>query len=165
MRSFNGNFLVCIKALAYIMSIGAEGIKEASENAVLNANYMMEQLKDTYNVPFAGPCMHEFVVSIEPLKKQIGITASDIAKGLVDKGIHPPTMYFPLIVHEALMLEPTETESRETLDYAITAFKEVYALAFDNPQALHDAPVTTPVGRPDETAAVRNPILRYTLNN
>lgn len=161
MRSFYGNFLVCVRALAYIMSIGAEGIKEASENAVLNANYMMEMLKDTYEVPFEGPCMHEFVMSLESLKKQTGISASDIAKGLVDKGIHPPTMYFPLIVHEALMLEPTETESRETMDCAVKAFKEVYAMAFENPQALHDAPVSTPVGRPDETAAVRNPVLRY----
>ena len=163
MRSFYGNFLVYIKALAYIMSIGAEGLREASENAVLNANYMMEMLKDTYDVAFEGPCMHEFVLSIESLKKQTGISAADIAKGLVDKGIHPPTMYFPLIVPEALMLEPTETESRETLDKAIAAFKEVYAMAFENPQALHDAPITTPVGRPDETAAVRNPILRHTF--
>ena len=163
MRSFYGNFLVCIRALAYIMSLGADGLKEASENAVLNANYMMAMLKDTYKVPFEGPCMHEFVLSLEPLKKQTGITASDVAKGLIDKGIHPPTIYFPLIVHEAMMLEPTETESRETLDNAITAFKEVYAMAFDNPQALHDAPLTTPVGRPDETAAVRNPMLRYTF--
>jgi len=160
-RSFYGNFLVCVRALAYIMSIGAEGIREASENAVLNANYMMEMLKGTYDVPFEGPCMHEFVLSLESLKKQTGITASDIAKGLVDKGIHPPTMYFPLIVHEALMLEPTETESRETLDSAITAFKEVYTIAFENPQALHDAPLSTPVGRPDETTAVRNPVLRF----
>ena len=163
MRSFYGNFLVCIRALAYIMSLGADGLKEASENAVLNANYMMAMLKDTYKVPFEGPCMHEFVLSLEPLKKLTGITASDVAKGLIDKGIHPPTIYFPLIVHEAMMLEPTETESRETLDNAITAFKEVYAMAFDNPQALHDAPLTTPVGRPDETAAVRNPMLRYTF--
>lgn len=164
-RSFYGNFLVYIRALTYIMSIGAEGIREAAENAVLNANYMMEMLKDSYDVPFGGPCMHEFVLSIERLKKQTGISAADIAKGLVDKGIHPPTMYFPLIVPEALMLEPTETESRETLDNAIRAFKEVYAMAFDNPQALRDAPLTTPVGRPDETTAVRNPILSYTVNN
>ncbi len=165
MRSFYGNFLVCVRALAYIMSIGAEGIKEVSENAVLNANYMMVKLKDTYDVPFEGPCLHEFVMSLESLKKQTGITASDIAKGLVDKGIHPPTMYFPLIVHEALMLEPTETESRETLDNAIQAFKEVYAMAFENPQTLHDAPLSTPVGRPDETTAVRNPVLRFVFGN
>ncbi len=160
-RSFYGNFLVCVRALAYIMSIGAEGIKEASENAVLNANYMMEMLKDICGMPFSGPCMHEFVMSLEAIKKQTGITASDIAKGLVDMGIHPPTMYFPLIVHEALMFEPTETENRETLDDAIKAFKEVYALALENPQTLHNAPVSTSVGRPDETTAVRNPVLKY----
>ncbi len=160
-RSFYGNFLVCIKALAYIMTLGAHGIREVSENAVLNANYLMEMLRDTYDVPFEGPCMHEFVMSLEELKKETGITASDIAKGLIDLGIHPPTMYFPLIVHEALMLEPTETESRETLDYAVEAFKKLKILALENPQALHDAPVTTPVGRPDETTAVRTPILKY----
>jgi len=122
---------------------------------------MMEMLKDICGMPFSGPCMHEFVMSLEAIKKQTGITASDIAKGLVDMGIHPPTMYFPLIVHEALMFEPTETENRETLDDAIKAFKEVYALALENPQTLHNAPVSTSVGRPDETTAVRNPVLKY----
>lgn len=161
MRGFYGNFLVCVKALTYLMTIGAEGVREAGENAVLNANYLMHLLKDTYDIPFEGPCMHEFVLSLDALKKQTGITAADIAKGLIDKGIHPPTMYFPLIVHEALMIEPTETESRETLDAAAQAFKEVYTLAFENPDCLHNAPVSTPIGRPDETAAVRNPVLRY----
>lgn len=161
MRGFYGNFLVCVKALTYLMTIGSEGVREAGENAVLNANYLMHLLKDTYDIPFEGPCMHEFVLSLENLKKQTGITAADIAKGLIDKGIHPPTMYFPLIVREALMIEPTETESRETLDAAASAFKEVYALAFEKPECLHEAPVTTPIGRPDETAAVRNPIVRY----
>ncbi len=160
MKSFYGNFLVCIKALAYIMTLGAEGIREASENAVLNANYLQEMLRGTYDIPFDGPCMHEFVMSLENLKRETGVTASDISKGLVDRGIHPPTMYFPLIVHEALMLEPTETESRETLDSAVAAFKDAYNAAFNDPQSLHNAPVTTPVGRPDETAAVRNPILK-----
>ncbi|NLB36808.1 MAG: aminomethyl-transferring glycine dehydrogenase subunit GcvPB [Clostridiales bacterium] len=161
--SFYGNFLVCIKALAYIMTLGAQGIREVSENAVLNANYLMEMLKDTYDIPFEGPCMHEFVMSLERLKKETGVNASDIAKGLIDLGIHPPTMYFPLIVHEALMLEPTETESRETLDNAIQAFKKLKQTALENPQALHDSPVTTPIGRPDETAAVRYPILKYSF--
>jgi glycine dehydrogenase subunit 2 len=161
--SFYGNFLVCIKALAYIMTLGAQGIREVSENAVLNANYLMEMLKDTYDIPFEGPCMHEFVMSLERLKKETGVNASDIAKGLIDLGIHPPTMYFPLIVHEALMLEPTETESRETLDNAIQAFKKLKQTALENPQALHDSPVTTPIGRPDETAAVRCPILKYSF--
>jgi glycine dehydrogenase subunit 2 len=123
MRGFYGNFLVCVKALTYLMTIGAEGVREAGENAVLNANYLRHLLKDTYDIPFEGPCMHEFVLSLDALKKQTGITAADIAKGLIDKGIHPPTMYFPLIVHEALMIEPTETESRETLDAAAQALK------------------------------------------
>jgi len=162
-RSFYGNFLVCIKALAYIMTLGADGIKEVSENAVLNANYLMEMLRGTYDIPFEGPCMHEFVMSLEELKKETGITASDIAKGLIDLGIHPPTMYFPLIVHEALMLEPTETESRETLDNAIEAFKRLKETALSNPKALQNAPVTTPIGRPDETTAVRNPVLKYSF--
>ncbi|HZJ77403.1 MAG TPA: aminomethyl-transferring glycine dehydrogenase subunit GcvPB [Clostridia bacterium] len=163
-RSFYGNFLVCIKALSYIMTLGAKGLREASENAVLNANYMFEMLKETYEMPFEGPCMHEFVISVENFKKEYGVTASDIAKGLIDLGIHPPTVYFPLIVHEALMVEPTETESRETLDEAIEAFKKLAKVASENPQILHDAPVTTPVGRPDETAAVRNPVLKFNFD-
>ena len=161
MKSFWGNFLVYIKALAYIMTIGAEGIKEVGENAVLNANYLRVGLKDTYDIPFSGTCMHEFVMSIENIKKETGITAADIAKGLIDRGMHPPTMYFPLIVHEALMLEPTETESRETLDKAIEILKELKEMAYSQPQTLHAAPVTTCIGRPDETSAVRNPVLRY----
>ncbi len=159
-KSFYGNFLVLVRALAYIMTLGAEGLEEASGNAVLNANYLMEKLRGTYDIPFEGPCMHEFVMSLESLKHRTGVSAADIAKGLIDKGIHPPTMYFPLIVHEALMLEPTETESRETLDAAADAFKDLYALAYDDPGALHAAPVKASVGRPDETAAVRNPVLR-----
>ncbi|NLP48853.1 MAG: aminomethyl-transferring glycine dehydrogenase subunit GcvPB [Clostridiales bacterium] len=160
-RAFYGNFLVNIRALAYILTLGAEGIPEAAQNAVLNANYMMEKLKDIFPPAFDGPCMHEFVISIENLKKEKGITAADIAKGLIDRGIHPPTMYFPLIVSEALMIEPTETESRETLDKAIAAFRDIYDLALNDPDALKEAPITTPVGRPDETKAVRNPVLKY----
>ena len=160
-RAFYGNFLVYIRALAYILTLGAEGIPQAAQNAVLNANYMMEKLKDIFPPAFEGPCMHEFVISIESLKKEKGITAADIAKGLIDRGIHPPTMYFPLIVHEALMIEPTETESRETLDEAIQAFKDIYNMAINDTEALKAAPITTPVGRPDETTAVRQPILRY----
>ncbi len=160
-RAFYGNFLVCVKALAYIMTLGAEGIKEASDNAVLNANYLMHRLKDTYDCPFEGPCMHEFVMSLEGLKKETGVSAADVAKGLIDEGIHPPTMYFPLIVHEALMLEPTETESVETLDEAADKLIKLYAVAHENPEALHAAPLTTPIGRPDETKAARKPVVRY----
>ncbi len=160
-KEFYGNFLVIVKALTYILTLGGDGLKAASENAVLNANYMMNQLKDTYHIPFAGPCMHEFVMSLEELKKETKVTALDIAKSLLDYGIHPPTMYFPLIVHEALMLEPTETESKETLEQVITVFKKVYEDALNNPEVLTGTPKKTPIGRPDEVTAARNPILRY----
>lgn len=160
-KGFYGNFLVVVRALTYILTLGANGLKSASENAVLNANYMMHKLKDIYKMPFRGPCMHEFVMTIEDLKKEKGVSALDIAKALLDYGIHPPTMYFPLIVNEALMLEPTETESKETLDHAIEILKEVYEEAMTNPESLHQCPKKTPIGRPDEVTAARNPILRY----
>ena len=134
---------------------------EASQNAVLNANYMMHKLKDLYTIACNEVCMHEFVMSLADLKKQTGVSAMDIAKGLLDHGIHPPTMYFPLIVEEALMVEPTETESKETLDEAIQVFRELYELAGKDPDSLHEAPVTTPVTRLDEVGAARHPVLRY----
>jgi glycine dehydrogenase subunit 2 len=160
-KEFYGNFLVVVRALTYILTLGGNGLKHASESAVLNANYMMQQLKDTYPMPLEGLCMHEFVMSLEDLKKETGVSALDIAKALLDYGIHPPTMYFPLIIHEALMLEPTETESKETMDEVIAIFKKVYAGARENPQSLHDCPKKTPIGRPDEVKAARNPVLRY----
>ena len=160
-RSFGGNFLVVVKALTYIKSLGAAGIKEASANAVLNANYLMHRLQPYYEVAYPGICMHEFVLSLENLKKETGVSAMDIAKGSIEYGIHPPTMYFPLIVHEALMLEPTETESRETLDQAADAFIALAQKAKEDPQYLHEAPHGTPICRPDEVAAARKPILRY----
>lgn len=160
-RSFYGNFLVVVRALAYLMTLGAEGIREAAENAVLNANYLMKKLSENYDLAFDTTCMHEFVLTLESLKKQTGVSAMDIAKGLLDHGMHPPTMYFPLIVHEALMLEPTETESRETLDAAAAVFQSLYQLAHTDPDALHRAPQTTPIRRPDETLAARKPVLRY----
>lgn len=160
-KGFYGNFLVVVRALTYIMTLGKEGIPEASKNAVLNANYMMSKLKDLYPMAYEEVCMHEFVMSLEELKKAHGVTAMDIAKGLLDHGIHPPTMYFPLIVHEALMIEPTETESKETLDEAIAVFRELYRKAQEQPEELQNAPVTTPVTRLDEVAAARHPVLRY----
>jgi glycine dehydrogenase subunit 2 len=160
-RSFNGNFLVVIKALAYIMTLGKEGVPDAARNAVLNANYLMEKIKGKLPAAFPGPCMHEFVISLDDLKASHGVTALDMAKALQDKGIHPPTVYFPLIVHEALMIEPTETESRETLDNAAEAFNALYDEAEANPEALHAAPVTTVIGRPDDVKAARNPVLIY----
>ncbi len=160
-KAFYGNFLVVVRALTYILTLGAEGLRKASENAVINANYMLHLLKDTFDIPFPGPCMHEFVISLEELKKEKGVSALDFAKTMLDYGNHPPTMYFPLIVHEALMVEPTETESIETLKEVAEIYKQIYDRAQKEPEALHLSPVTTVVGRPDEVAAARNPILRY----
>ena len=160
-KSFYGNFLVVVKALTYICTLGREGIANASKNAVLNANYMQKKLSDLYDLAVEGTCMHEFVLNLERLKKETGISAMDIAKGLLDYGMHPPTMYFPLIVHEALMIEPTETESKETIDKAIDVFRELYKKAHECPEVLHQAPLTTAVRRLDEVTAARKPKLRY----
>jgi glycine dehydrogenase subunit 2 len=161
MKSFYGNFLVVVRALTYMLTLGGEGLRNTSENAVLNANYMMHKLKDTFDIPFSGHCMHEFVITLEELKKEKGVAALDFAKALLDYGMHPPTMYFPLIVHEALMVEPTETETKETLEEAVAIYKKIYEEAQINPEALHQCPRNTPVGRPDEVTAARNPIVRY----
>lgn len=161
-KGFDGNFLVVLKALAYILTLGGEGIVQTAHNAVLNANYLMKLLSECYTVAYPGQCMHEFVLSMEKEADEKGITASDIAKALIDHGIHPPTVYFPLIVREALMVEPTETEGKETLDMAAGAFLSIYRAAIENPQAVKTAPVSTPVGRPDEVTAARNPVIKYT---
>ena len=160
-RGFAGNFLVVVKALTYILSLGKEGIPEAARNAVLNANYLMAKIKGTFTPAFDRICMHEFVLDLSKFKKETGVSALDVAKTLIDYGMHPPTMYFPMIVHEALMLEPTETESRETLDWAAEVFRELYALAMENPGYMHDSPHHAQIGRPDEVRASRTPILRY----
>lgn len=162
-KAFYGNFLVVVRALCYLLSLGKEGVPEASQNAVLNCNYMMSHLKDLYDIAFDTGCMHEFVMTLENLKKEKGITAMDIAKALLDNGIHPPTMYFPLIVEEALMVEPTETETRETLDHAIEVFRNIYTQAQEHPEQMHELPLHTPVRRLDEVGAARNPRLRYTF--
>lgn len=162
MKNFYGNFLVVVRALTYIKMLGKEGIPEASKNAVLNANYMMNKLSVKYDIAFNPKvCMHEFVMDIGRQAKETGVTAMDIAKGLLDNNIHPPTMYFPLTVHEALMAEPCETESKETLDEAIAVFLALYDLAYSDPEALHAAPVKTPVTRLDEVGAARHPVLKY----
>ena len=161
-RSFRGNFLVVVKALTYMMTLGKEGIPEAAQNAVLNANYLMQALKGAYEPAYDRICMHEFVLDLSKLKKETGVTALDVAKSLIDEGIHPPTMYFPLIVHEALMLEPTETEGPETLDHAADVLKMLAQRAYDDPQAMHEAPHHTIIGRPDEVKAARHPVLRWT---
>lgn len=160
-RSFYGNFLVVVKALAYLITLGKEGIPEASAGAVLNANYLMKQLAGAYDMSYDTQCMHEFVMTLQGLAHDTGVTAMDVAKRLLDFGMHPPTMYFPLIVHEALMVEPTETESMETLDEAARVFLDILAEAKTDAESLHHAPRDCPIGRPDEVTAARSPILRY----
>ncbi|MCR5611853.1 MAG: aminomethyl-transferring glycine dehydrogenase subunit GcvPB [Clostridiales bacterium] len=160
-KSFYGNFGVIVKAYCYIRSLGAAGLKEASENAVLNANYIMNQLRGTYEIPHDRICMHECVVTPTEEMMANDVHTSDIAKALIDRGYHPPTIYFPLIVHEAMMIEPTESEAVETLDEFVTAMKEIAAQVKEDPAAVHAAPVTTPVGRPDEVTAARKPIVKY----
>lgn len=157
---FYGNFGVCLRAYAYILTQGAKGLKRISENAVLNANYLLHSLKDVFEVPYPKGCMHECVLSaVNHLEK--GVRALDIAKALIDEGFHPPTVYFPLIIKESLMVEPTETESKETLDAFIEAMKRISKTAETAPQKLHAAPVTTPVGRLDETKAAREMDIRF----
>lgn len=160
-RSFQGNFLVVVRALAYLLTLGKEGIPEAAENAVLNANYLMAKLRGTYTPAYDRLCMHEFVLDLSGLKKETGVSALDVAKSLIDEGIHPPTMYFPLIVHEALMLEPTETEGIETLDHAAEVLRKLYHKAFEDAASMHTAPHNMPIGRPDEVQAARKPVLRW----
>jgi glycine dehydrogenase subunit 2 len=157
-RSFFGNTGVLFRAYCYIRSQGPEGLKRIAENAVLNANYLMALVKDVYAVPYGQRCMHEFVASARALAKERGIRAMDIAKRLIDFNYHAPTVYFPLIVSEALMIEPTESESRETL----AAFAKVLlTIASEDSQFLHEAPHTTPISRPDEVKAAKTPVLRW----
>ncbi len=160
-KSFYGNFLVVVRALAYAMTLGADGMPLAATTAVMNANYMMAKLKTRYDMASGEICMHEFVMSLERLKKETGVSALDVAKAILDQGMHPPTMYFPMIVHEALMVEPTETESRETLDEAVRVLIEIYDRAHSDPERVKACPVNAPIGRPDEVAAARNPRIRY----
>jgi len=159
-----GNFGVMVKAYAYICSLGAEGLKEVSENAVINANYLKEKLKAFYHLPYNRTCMHEVIFSSKRQKAK-GVHTVDIAKRLLDYGFHPPTVYFPLIVDEALMTEPTETESKETLDAYIDAMKEIAKEADENPEILHTAPHNTPVRRLDEVMAARKPDLRWEMRS
>ncbi len=153
---FYGNFAVVLKAYVYILMLGKEGLKEVAENAVLNANYIRVKLNSHYKIAYNSICMHECVISPTDEMLENGVHAIDIAKALIDRGFHPPTVYFPTIVKEALMIEPTETESKETLDAFINAMIDIAKLAKTEPEKLKEAPVTTPVSRPDETAAARN---------
>jgi glycine dehydrogenase subunit 2 len=159
-----GNFGVMVKAYAYIRSLGADGQKEVSENAVLNANYLREKLKAYYHLPYDRVCMHEVVFTGKKQKAK-GVSTLDIAKRLLDYGFHPPTIYFPLVVEGALMTEPTETESKETLDAYIDAMREIAREADENPDTLHTAPHNTPVRRLDEVAAARQPNLRWEMSD
>ena len=160
-KMFYGNFDVCIKALTYVLTLGKEGISEAAKNAVLNANYMMARLKSKFDMAYDEICMHEFVMNLTRLHKETGVSALDIAKGMLDFDLHPPTMYFPLIVHEALMVEPCETESKQLMDEVCDIYCKLYDMAYTDPEALHTAPHNTPVRRLDEVGAARNMILRY----
>lgn len=160
-KDFYGNFLVVLRALTYMISLGNNGVLKTSQNAVLNANYVMNKLKGYYDVAYPQTCMHEFVLDLSRFKKETGFTALDVAKRLIDYGIHPPTMYFPLIVPEALMIEPTETESKETLDNFVEILIKIHDEAYNKTVDLHQAPLTTQYGRMDELTAARHPILKY----
>jgi glycine dehydrogenase subunit 2 len=152
---FYGNFSVCLKAYAYILMMGGRGLLEASEQAVLNANYVMRSLLGHYEAPYPKTCMHECVLTASRQAKA-GVRAVDVAKALIDRGFHPPTVYFPLVVKEALMIEPTETEGKEALDAFIGAMADIAEAAASDPRSLHAAPVTTPVGRMDEARAAKD---------
>ncbi|HSL96089.1 MAG TPA: aminomethyl-transferring glycine dehydrogenase subunit GcvPB, partial [Thermoleophilia bacterium] len=158
-RTFYGNVGVLVRAYAYIRALGPDGLRRVSERAVLNANYVLAGLRDLFDVPFERRCMHEFVVSATPLREH-GVRAMDVAKRLLDHGVHPPTTYFPQIVDEALMVEPTETESRESLDRIVEAFRSVAREAAEDPETVCMAPHTLPVRRLDEASAARKPVVR-----
>lgn len=159
--AWHGNFAVLVKAFAYLLGLGAAGVKEACQNAVLNANYLRRHIGRILPVPYDRLCKHEFVATGRELKKKYGVSTLDVAKRLLDYGYHPPTVYFPLIVEEALMIEPTETESKQRLDDFIRTMQAIVQEAAENPQLLKDAPRRNPVRRLDETAAARQPVLRW----
>src|SRR5574344_22407 len=159
-KDFYGNFSVLIKAYAYILMMG-KNLKHASENAVLNANYLKEKLKKYYNLPYDEPCMHEFVITGEKQKEENGVSTLNIAKALMDGNTHPPTIYFPLIVHEAIMIEPTESEHKEKLDEFVDTMIKIAHDVKTNPEYVLSAPHTTPVQKIDEVLAARHPDLNY----
>jgi glycine dehydrogenase subunit 2 len=159
-HSFHGNFGINVRAYAYLRSLGPEGLKRVAERAVLNANYLRVMIEDAFPTAYPGICMHEFVSTARPLKKH-GVRAMDVAKRLIDLGYHPPTVYFPLVVEEALMVEPTETESKETIDGLAGALNQIASEAESDPELVRGAPVTTPVRRPDEARAARSPRVRW----
>jgi glycine dehydrogenase subunit 2 len=159
-RAFTGPFGVFVRSYAFMLAWGRE-LRTMSEDAVLNANYLLARLRDAYDLPYDRLCMHEFVLSARSLKREHGITALDVAKRLMDYGFHPPTIYFPLVVPEALMIEPTETETKETLDSFADAMNRIAAEAVEEPEALKTAPHDTPVKRLDEVKAAKRAVIRY----
>jgi glycine dehydrogenase subunit 2 len=167
LRGFQGNYGTFVRSYAYIRSLGAEGLRDASETAVLNANYLLARLRelvgDALPLAFGERCMHEFVLSGAPVKKELGIRTLDLAKRLLDHGFHPPTVYFPLLVDEALLVEPTETETKETLDAFAEAVAAIVREAREDPQVALNAPYTTPVRRLDEAGAAKRPVIRQPL--
>ena len=168
LRGFHGNYGTFVRAYAYICSLGADGLRDASETAVLNANYLLARLRalgvaEQLPLAFGELCMHEFVLSGGPMKKDLKIKTLDLAKRLLDYGFHPPTVYFPLLVDEALMVEPTETETRETLDAFAEAVAAILTEAAEDPEIALQAPYTTPVRRLDEVAAAKQPVIREAL--
>ena len=168
LRGFQGNFGVLVRSYAYILSLGGDGLTEASEIAVLNANYLKARLSEGRGakflpLAFERHCMHEFVLSGKPMKRELGVSTLDLAKRMLDFGFHPPTIYFPLLVEEALMIEPTETETKESLDGFADAVEEILGEAEQDPEIARSAPYTTPVRRLDEVAAARRPVLRQAL--
>jgi glycine dehydrogenase subunit 2 len=161
-KTFYGHFGVMVRAYTYIRMLGPEGLRRVAEHAVLNANYLKEQLKETYPLPHDRICMHEFVLAGPPEDVQdADVHTMDVAKRLIDYGFHPPTVYFPLIVEEALMIEPTETENKDTLDAFAEALLNIVAEAREDPDLLHEAPFTAPTRRLDEVKAARDLILRW----
>jgi glycine dehydrogenase subunit 2 len=161
LSGFYGNVGVLVRAYAYILSMGREGLPQVAERAVLNANYLKARLKDLYPLASEALCKHEFVLSARALKERFGVNALDIAKRLLDFGVHPPTVYFPLVVPEALMIEPTESESRETLDGFVEVMARILVEIEQEPERLHEAPTRTPVRRIDEVLAAKQPVLRW----
>jgi len=160
-RSFYGNFGVMVKAYTYILTMGNSGLKHVSEMAVLNANYLRKKLSSKYKIAYDRICMHEFVVDNEEFVKKTQVKSLDVAKRLLDYGLHAPTVYFPLIVHEAMMIEPTETESKQSLDTFINAMEKIYNEAIENPEIVKSAPHVTPVRRLDDITATKSPIFRF----
>ena len=160
-HSWHGNFGINVRAYAYLRSLGPDGLKRVAERAVLNANYLRELISGSFPTAFQGTCMHEFVATAKPLKRY-GVKAMDVAKRLIDLGYHPPTVYFPLVVEEALMVEPTETESKETIDGLAAALNRIAREAASEPEVLHASPTSTPVRRPDEARAARDLKVRWT---